>query len=48
MLMVRLFVKNQVNLKIRNLKSEIGLYRNVQLNFTKLVPQVDFYLEGSG
>ena len=46
-LMVRLFIKNQVKLKIKNLKSEQLLYRNVQLNFNNLVPRVVSYLEDS-
>ena len=44
-LMVRIFVKNQVKLKIKNLKSEQLLYRNAQLNF---VPRVASYLEDTG
>ena len=42
------FVKNQVKEKIRNLKSEKFLYKNVPLNFTNVVPKVVFYLEDSG
>ena len=46
--MVRLFIKNQVQLKIKNLKSEQLLYRNAQLNFNNPVPGVVFCLEDSG
>ena len=46
-LMVRIFVKNQVKLKIKNLKSEQLLCRNAQLNFNNLVPRVVSYLEDS-
>ena len=46
-LMVSFFVKNQVKLKIKNLKSEQLLYRNAQLNFSNLVSRVLSYLENS-
>ena len=46
-LMVSFFVKNQVKLKIKNLKSEQLLYRNAQLNFSNLVSRVVSYLENS-
>ena len=46
--MVRLFIKNQVKLKIKNLKSGQLLYRNAQLNFNNLVPRVVSCLEDSG
>ena len=46
--MVRLFIKNQVKLKIKNLKSEQLLYRNAQVNFNNPVPRVVFCLEDSG
>ena len=46
--MERLFSKNQVKLKIKNLKSEQLLYRNAQLNFNNPVPRVVFCLEDSG
>ena len=46
-LMVRLFVKNQVKLKIKTLKSEQLLCRNAQLNFNNLIPRVVSYLEDS-
>ena len=45
--MVRLFVKNQVKLKIKKLESEQLLYRNAQLNFNNLIPRVVSYLEDS-
>ena len=46
-LMVRLFVKNQVKLKIKKLKREQLLYRNAQLNFNNLILRVVSYLEDS-
>lgn len=46
-LMVRLFVKNQVKLKIKKLKREQLLYRNAQLNFNDLILRVVSYLEDS-
>ena len=47
-LMVRIFIKNHVKCKIKNLKSEQLLYRNAQLNFNNLVPREVSYLEDSG
>ena len=46
-LMVSFFVKNQVKLKIKNLKSEQLLCRSAQLNFSNLVSRVVPYLENS-
>ena len=47
LLMVKLFIQNQVKLKIKNLESEQLSYRNAQLNFNDLVPWVVSYLGDS-